>query len=161
MLCIEHIPLAELQQITEYYGVTLQQVASHHTIPGSWFGDPEAGIIRMNLYVRNDTPLHSALHELCHLVCMDNLRRTTLDTNAGGGYDEEDAVNYLQILLADQLPCCGRLRMMQDMDSWGYSYRLGSATAWFYEDAEDARQWLFAHQLINPQEQPTWQLRQG
>ena len=27
------------------------------------------------------------------------------------------------------------------MDAWGYSFRLGSARAWFEHDAEDARQW--------------------
>ena len=28
--------------------------------------------------------------------------------------------------------------------TWGYSFRLGSAAAWFAEDAEDARDWLIA-----------------
>jgi hypothetical protein len=49
--------------------------------------------------------------------------------------------------------------MMQDMDSWGYSFRLGSARAWFEQDADDARQWLQRHQLIDAQQQPTWRLR--
>jgi hypothetical protein len=31
---------------------------------------------------------------------------------------------------------------MQDMDAWGYSFRLGSTAAWFEADAEDARDWL-------------------
>ncbi len=44
--------------------------------------------------------------------------------------------------MADQLPGVGRDRLMQDMDAWGYSFRLGSTRAWFEGDAEDARQWL-------------------
>ena len=38
---------------------------------------------------------------------------------------------YLQILLADALHGVGRERLMQDMDEWGYSFRLGSTRAWF------------------------------
>ena len=67
---------------------------------------------------------------------MDAGRRRGLDTDAGGDYDEENAVCYLQILLADELPGFGRARMMADMDAWGYSFRLGSAQAWFERDAE-------------------------
>ena len=33
-------------------------------------------------------------------------------------------------------------RLMADMDAWGYSFRLGSARAWFENDAEDARRSL-------------------
>ena len=48
---------------------------------------------------------------------------------------------------------------MQDMDAWGYSFRLGSTRAWFTRDAEDARLWLLAHGLIDDRQQPTWVLR--
>jgi hypothetical protein len=50
-------------------------------------------------------------------------------------------------------------RMMQDMDAWGYSFRLGSTRAWYEQDADDARDWLILHQLIDPTGRPTWQLR--
>ena len=33
---------------------------------------------------------------------------------------------------------------MADMDAWGYTFRLGSAHAWFEHDAEDAREFLHA-----------------
>jgi len=79
---------------------------------------------------------------------MDEARRAGLHTNAGGDYDEENAVCYLQILLADWLPGFGRARCMADMDAWGYSFRLGSTRAWFENDAEDARAWLAAKSLI-------------
>jgi hypothetical protein len=37
---------------------------------------------------------------------------------------------------------------MQDMDSWGYTFRLGSARAWFERDAEDALAWLLERNLL-------------
>ena len=40
----------------------------------------------------------------------------------------------------------GRERMFSDMDRWGYSFRLGSARAWFNEDAEDAISFLLARE---------------
>jgi hypothetical protein len=90
---------------------------------------------------------------------MDSTRRADLDTNAGGGYDEENAVCYLQILLADYLPGFGSARMMRDMDAWGYSFRLGSARAWFEEDAADARQTLLDWCLVDDSNLPTYRLR--
>jgi hypothetical protein len=51
-------------------------------------------------------------------------------------------VCYLQLLLARELPQCGIERACQDMDDWGYSFRLGSTRAWFEHDAADARLWL-------------------
>jgi hypothetical protein len=68
-------------------------------------------------------------------------------------------VCYLQILLSDLLPGIGIERAFEDMDAWGYSFRLGNTRAWFYEDAEDAQRWLLKHGLINNQNKPTWQLR--
>jgi hypothetical protein len=90
---------------------------------------------------------------------MDAARRSALHTDAGGDFAEEDAVCYLQILLADAFPAAGRARLMADMDSWGYSFRLGSARAWFEQDAVDARQWLSDLRLISPDQQPTWAVR--
>ncbi len=141
------------------FGLELVETETTSNIPGSFWGDEEAGLIENRLYARPDTPIHSILHEACHYICMDEIRRSGLDTNAGGDYDEENGVCYLQILLADELPEMGRQRMWADMDTWGYSFRLGSAQAWFEQDAEDARAWLLAHNLIDPQALPTWQLR--
>ena len=39
--------------------------------------------------------------------------------------------------------------MCRDMDAWGYTFRLGSAQAWFEQDADDARRWLLAHRIID------------
>jgi hypothetical protein len=90
---------------------------------------------------------------------MDAVRRAGLDTDAGGGCEEENGVCFLQILLAGALPCFGRARMMRDMDAWGYSFRLGSARAWFEGDAEDARSWLLGAGLIDSESRITWRIR--
>jgi hypothetical protein len=92
---------------------------------------------------------------------MDRARRDGLDTDAGGDYDEENAVCYLQILLADYIDGFGRDRMFKDMDRWGYTFRLGSAQVWFERDAEDALDWLLQHGLLNRQQQPRWTLREN
>lgn len=131
------------------FGLSLRLVDSGQVIPGSYWGDSEAGLLGNLLYVRADTPLHSALHEACHFICMDDARRTALDRDAGGDYDEENAVCYLQMLLADELPGMSRTRMQTDMDAWGYTFRLGSARAWFDQDAADAREWLLRKGLID------------
>lgn len=154
---MEHKPLTQLLQ---RYGVTLQRVAPGQPTPGSFWGDEEAGLIADVLYARDDTPVHSILHEACHYVCMGPQRRAELDTNAGGGYDEENGVCYLQILLADKLAKMGRQRMLADMDAWGYSFRLGSARAWFERDADDAREWLEQRGIIDAAGRVTWRLCQ-
>jgi hypothetical protein len=86
-------------------------------------------------------------------------RRQCLDTDAGSDDAEENAVCYLQVLLADNLAPMGRARMFADMDAWGYSFRLGSSRAWFESDADDALQWLIARGLVDRQARPRWQLR--
>jgi hypothetical protein len=143
------------------YGLRLLAVPPGAPIPGSWWGDREAGLRGRALHARPDTPLHSVLHEACHFVCMTAPRRAALDTDAGGDYDEENAVCYLQVLLAGELPGFGRARMQADMDAWGYTFRLGSARAWFERDAEDARAWLRRHALVDIRDRPTWRLRVG
>jgi len=133
-----------LLSLLESLGLQVELVADGDKIPGSFWGDEEAGLIKNTLFLRGDTPVHSVLHESCHYVCMNKERRNSLHTNAGGDAFEENAVCYLQILLADLLPDLGKEKMFKDMDTWGYSFRLGSAQSWFENDAEDAREWLVA-----------------
>ncbi len=151
---------SSLETLLSRYKLQIHWVKENSPIPGTWFGEPEAGIIKNQLYIRSDTPIHSALHESCHYICMDAIRRKNLDTNAAGGYDEENGVCYLQILLADYLPEMNQESMMKDMDDWGYTFRLGSAKRWFEEDAEETKEWLLKHKLIGDDNQPTFLLRQ-
>lgn len=124
------------------YGLALQRIADGEPIPGSYWGDEEAGIIGSTVYARDDTPVHSLLHEAGHLIVLPPERRLAVHTDATDSIEEEDATCYLQIVLADELPGVGRARLMSDMDIWGYTFRLGSTRAWFEQDAENARNFL-------------------
>ena len=130
------------------HGLHLQAVPEGEAIPGSYWGECEAGLVGTTVYARADTPVHSLLHEACHLIVMPPERRARVHTDATDSVPEEDAACYLQILLADQLPGVGRERLMADMDAWGYTFRLGSARAWFEADAEDARAFLAERHLL-------------
>ena len=130
------------------FGLALSEVPADQPIPGSYWGECEAGVIGGTVFARADTPLHSLLHEACHLLVLPPARRAQVHTDATDSIEEEDATCYLQIVLADALPGGGRARMQADMDAWGYSFRLGSARAWFEQDASEARQLLIARGLI-------------
>ncbi|VAW58218.1 FIG01181932: hypothetical protein [hydrothermal vent metagenome] len=153
---LEH---SQLEQLLSKYGLTVNRVDERQKIPGSWFGEPEAGIIKNSLYIRDDTPVHSALHESCHYICMDPTRREALHTDAGGDYNEENGVCYLSILLSDFIKGFGCERMFSDMDEWGYTFRLGSSKAWFEKDARDAVEWLESYCLIDAARVPTLKCR--
>jgi hypothetical protein len=155
-----NIDSSELVRLLTRFGLQLRHCANQEPIPGSYWGDEEAGLKANKLYAREDTPLHSILHETSHYICLDPVRRQRLDTNAGSDEAEENAVCYLQILLADEIGSLGRERMFSDMDNWGYSFRLGSSRAWFEHDAEDALDWLIAHKLVDARKHPLLRLRQ-
>jgi hypothetical protein len=159
MLLVNSMDRLNLELLLDRYGLALTLVAPEQVIPGSYWGEREAGLIGSKIFVRLDTPLHSVLHEGAHFVCMTPERRSGLDTHAGGDDAEENAVCYLQIVLAGVLPHVGRERMCRDMDEWGYTFRLGSAATWFAQDAQDARDWLLRCKLIDHQERPTYACR--
>lgn len=148
MLTVGDLATGEIISLLKRFDLRLDIVADDSPIPGSYWGEPEAGIIGHTIHVRGDTPIHSLLHETCHVICMTGERRDELCRDAGGDDLEESAVCYLQVLLADRLPGVGREQLMRDMDSWGYSFRMGSTRRWFENDAEDARQFLLKHSLI-------------
>jgi hypothetical protein len=145
---VDDIRMDDAVALLARHGLTLHRVADGAAIPGSYWGEPEAGIIGCEVYVRDDTPVHSMLHEACHLIVLPPERRARVHTDATDSVEEEDATCYLQIVLAGQLPGVGSARLMADMDAWGYTYRLGSTRAWFEQDAEDARAWLMARGLL-------------
>ena len=159
MLLVNAIDRLSLQVFLDRYGLSLQLVAPEEIIPGSYWGEREAGLIGSKIFARLDTPVHSVLHEGAHFICMTPERRAGLDTDAGGDHAEENAVCYLQIILADFIPNVGRQRMCSDMDAWGYTFRLGSAAVWFERDADDARDWLIDHGVLDAQRRPTYGCR--
>lgn len=154
MMTVAEIGVDPLARLFASSGLSVSLVADGEPIPGSYWGESEAGLIRHRLFVRLDTPLHSALHEAAHYLCMDPARREALDRDAGGDYAEEDAVCYLQVLLIDRIAAqCdasrfNRQQLFADMDAWGYTFRLGSAQRWFEGDAEEARLWLQEHRML-------------
>ena len=142
------------------FGLRLIPCPPGTSIPGSFWGEEEAGLRGDRLYARDDTPLHSILHEAGHYICADPRRRDGLDTDAGSDDAEECAVCYLQVLLAEAITGFGRARMLADMDRWGYSFRLGSSAAWFEQDASDARAWLHRNGLIDVAGRLDYRLRE-
>lgn len=150
---------ADVERLLARYGIESVRLGAHETIPGSYWGETEAGLAGSRLYWRPDTPVHSILHEACHFICMDEPRRGQLDRDAGGDHDEENGVCYLQIVLAGEIDGMSRERMFLDMDAWGYTFRLGSAQAWFDSDAADARQWLMRNGLVDESGRVTWRKR--
>ena len=129
------------------FGLALACVAADAAIPGSYWGEPEAGLSAGRVWARPDTPLHSVLHETAHVLCMDGARRAHLERDAGGDVDEENAVCCLQLVLAARLACAARV--MVDMDRWGYTFRLGSTAAWYRHEADAPRAWLRRHGLLD------------
>ncbi len=161
VLCLGEIDPAAVRRLLAGYGLRLDILPAASSIPGSFWGAPEAGLVGDRLLARPDTPLHSVLHEACHYICMSPQRRAILDTDAGGDHAEENGVCYLQVLLADAIPELGRARMLADMDRWGYSFRLGSARRWFEQDAMDAAAWLRHYGIIDAAGRPTGARREA
>jgi hypothetical protein len=149
VLRLRDIAFADAAALLARYDLHLERVADGEPIPGSYWGDDEAGVIGHAVHVRDDTPVHSLLHEACHLAVLPPGRRAAVHTDATDSVEEEDAVCLLQALLGDALPGVGRARVLADMDAWGYTFRLGSAAAYFERDAEAAWAWLIARGLVD------------
>ncbi|MDB2544126.1 hypothetical protein N9X63_03545 [Woeseiaceae bacterium] len=52
----------ELNNLINKYHFKLKILADHETIPASFWGDPEAGLIGKTIFVKKITPLHSFFH---------------------------------------------------------------------------------------------------
>jgi hypothetical protein len=159
MMLLSTVDRGAVTQLLAGYGLTLQMVEANAPIPGSFWGESEAGLEANVLFARPDTPLHSVLHEGAHYICMTAQRRAALLRDAGGDDAEEGAVCYLQVLMADALGAHVRQQLYDDMNSWGYSFRLGCARTWFEQDAAEARAWLLERALIDDRQRLTGALR--
>ena len=149
VLVLDDIAVRDVATLLARYGLELQLVADDSPIPGSYWGEPEAGLVGHVVFARADTPVHSLLHEAAHLIVLDPERRRCVHTDATDSIQEEDAVCVLQSLLGDALPGVGANRVLADMDAWGYTFRLGSAKAYVDQDADAAWDWLVARNLVN------------
>lgn len=147
VLLTGEVAFGDLHALLAGFGLELHRVEDGAPIPGSYWGEPEAGIIAHHVYVRDDTPVHSLLHEACHLIVLPPEKRALVHTDATDSVPEEDATCYLQVVLAGRIPGVGSDRLMADMDAWGYTYRLGSTRAWFEQDARETREWLLQRGL--------------
>ena len=133
MLLLADLAPGTAEDLLRRHGLILVRIADGASIPGSYWGEPEARIIGATVYARPDTPVHSLLHEACHLIVAAPEKRAHIHTDASESQIEEDATCYLQIVLAEHLPGVGSPRLMEDMDAWGYTFRLGSTRAWLSE----------------------------
>ena len=149
ILRLSDIDIADVERLLARYGLELARVADGEPIPGSYWGESEAGLVGNVVHARGDTPVHSLLHEAAHLIVLPAERRAAVHTDATDSVEEEDAVCVLQALLADELPGVGCDRVLADMDAWGYTFRLGSARAYVEHDAETAWAWLQGHGLVD------------
>ncbi|MBT8142079.1 MAG: hypothetical protein KJO88_06905 [Gammaproteobacteria bacterium] len=153
-----------VREFLQRIGLDMHLVDPGCDIPGSYWGEPEAGLIKNTLYASFNTPIHSILHETGHYICMTAERRENLHTdalgNCKGDFVEENAVCYLQILMSATFPNYSREQIFKDMDAWGYSFRLGSTRAWFEQDAQDAQDWLLGYGLIDLANEYQFKLRQ-
>ncbi|MDQ2701907.1 MAG: hypothetical protein M3Y70_03650 [Pseudomonadota bacterium] len=149
MLTLGDIGFGDVAALLARYGLRLERVADGEPIPGSYWGEPEAGLVGGSVYARSDTPVHSLLHEAAHLIVLPPERRACIHTDATDSIEEEDAVCVLQSLLGDALPGVGAARVLADMDAWGYTFRLGSAAAYVAHDAGEAWAWLHRAGLVS------------
>ena len=159
MLRLADTDRSAVARLLQSYRIDLREVGPEAKIPGSYWGESEAGLQGGTLLARPDTPVHSILHEAAHFICMSPERRVGLDRDAGGDDHEEHAVCYLQVLLAALIHGFGLAGAWRDMDEWGYSFRLGSTRAWFEQDAQEARDWLRARGIIDAADALTGRLR--
>ena len=159
VVVIADVARDSIEALLGKYDLELCVQAADEPVTASFWGGEEAGIIGHTVCVRLDTPVHSLLHEACHIICMTADRRQDVERDAGGDDLEEAAVCYLQLVLADRIDGVGRALLMRDMDAWGYSFRLGDTRSWFERDAEDARKWLMDEGLLTAAGEATFRLR--
>ena len=98
MLTLADIDASDVAALLARHGLTLVRVPDGAPIPGSYWGEPEAGIIGTTVHARGDTPVHSLLHEAAHLIVLPPERRAAVHTDATDSVEEEDAVLLLQVV---------------------------------------------------------------
>ena len=82
MLRLNGVDRVSLSVLLSRYGLTLTLIAPQEVIPGSYWGDSEAGLKGDRLYARLDTPVHSVLHEAAGPTTLSDVSRATTDLTA-------------------------------------------------------------------------------
>ena len=82
VLLLRDVAFDDVAALLARYGLRLERVADGAPIPGSYWGEPEAGIVGATVHARGDTPLHSLLHEAAHLLVLPPERRDAVHTHA-------------------------------------------------------------------------------
>ena len=83
MLLISDLSFDSVAALLGRYGLSVELIPNEQTINGSYWGEPEAGLMGDRVFVRSNTPVHSVLHETCHIVCMSPQRRLSFAGPAG------------------------------------------------------------------------------
>ena len=100
VLTVASVTAGSLEALVDRFGLELVTVPDGAAIPASYWGDPEAGIAGRTVYARGDTPVHSVLHEACHVICMDPERRAWLERDAGGDHAAHGVPDEHDLLLS-------------------------------------------------------------
>src|SRR5690625_7793131 len=66
VLRLDELPPGAAEKLLQRYGLNLQAVAEGQPIPGTFWGEPEAGIIANRQHARPDTPVKYRHHEASH-----------------------------------------------------------------------------------------------
>ena len=149
VLRLASIDIAAARELLARHGLALACVEDATPIPGSYWGESEAGVIGNVVHARADTPVHSLLHEACHLIVAPRGKRRAASIPTRPIRRPRKTLPAICRSCSPMaLPGVGRERLCIDMDRWGYTFRLGSARAWFEHDAEDARAWLAERGLL-------------
>ena len=82
VLRVRDLPPGAADALLASHGLQLHFVDDAAPIPGSFWGEPEAGVIAHRVHARADTPVHSLLHEACHLIVAPVEKRATIHTDA-------------------------------------------------------------------------------
>jgi hypothetical protein len=141
VLTLADIHFDDAAALLHRFGLRCSASPTAHRFPAATGANRGRDHRQRTVYARSDTPVHSLLHEACHLIVLPPERRAPCTPTPPIRSRGRRGL-LLQGLLADALPGVGSDRVLADMDAWGYTFRLGSARAWFEHDADDAWAWL-------------------
>ena len=145
--CLRDIGFDDVAALLARYGLAARARRRRRADPRQLLGRTRSRPDRPRVHARDDTPVHSLLHEAAHLIVLppERARRAYRRHRFGRGRRRR----LRAAVAARRRPARRRPRaLMADMDAWGYTFRLGSARAYFERDAEDAGPGCSARGLV-------------